>query len=275
MNTIINKFQISLTDDLHVPKVAEVVDIIDETPDVKTIVLDMKLNNIPGQFAQVTAFGVGEIPLSIPSQANEKLEFCIKKVGQVSSALHNLKVGDQVGIRGPLGRPFPVDEMKGKDLLFVGGGIGLPPLRGMIDYALKHRDDYGKLQLLYGARSPADLVYKGRLQHWGDVNITLTVDNGNNDWKDHVGVVTTIFDQIEVDTKTAYAIVVGPPIMIKYASIELKKLGFTSDRIVLSLERMMKCGVGLCGHCNIGPYYVCRDGPTFYLSEVEDLPNLW
>ena len=235
----------------------------------------MTLNNTPGQFAQVTAFKFGEIPLSIPSQPNEALEFCVKNVGQVSSALHSLKVGDQVGVRGPFGRPFPIEDMKGSDILFVGGGIGLPPIRAMIDYALKHRSDYGKLQLLYGARSPADIVYKDKLKNWGDVDIVLTVDKGDDSWDGHVGVVTTIFDKIDVDVKSAYALVIGPPIMIKYASIELKKLGFSSDRIVLSLERMMKCGVGLCGHCNIGPYYVCRDGPTFLLSEVEDLPELW
>lgn len=261
-------------ENIYVPRFVEIKEIIQETPDIKTFKVDYKLQHKPGQFVQVYVFGIGEIPLSIPVAPSNKLEFCVKKVGRVTSAMHELVVGDKIGVRGPYGNSFPMDDMKGHDILLVGGGIGLPPLRSVIEVIIGNLKSYGYVQLLYGARSPKDIVYKELLKKWEEkIDVRLTVDVGDESWKGHVGVVTTLFDQIKVDSADAYALIVGPPIMIKFSIKGLLERGFREDRIVVSLERMMKCGVGTCGHCNIGPYYVCKDGPIFTYSQIKDLPE--
>lgn len=261
---------------IYLPKQVKITEIIKETSDVKTFSLDLNMDYSPGQFVEVSVFGVGEMPISIGTSPTRNFAISVKKVGKVSSALHNLKVGDIVGIRGPYGKGFPVNELEGKDLLLVGGGIGLPPLRSLIEYVLDNRNKFGKMQLLYGARTPADLVYKYLLPRWrNEFDVLVTVDKADETWLEHEGVVTKLFPKICLNPKDTYAVIVGPPIMIKYAVLGLLDMGFKDDRILISLERMMKCGLGTCGHCNIGKYYVCKDGPVFKYSQVKDIPELF
>ena len=261
---------------VYLPKQVKITEVIDETPDVKTFVLDLDMDHLPGQFVEVSVFGVGEMPISIGTSPTRNFAVSVKKVGKVSSALHNLKPGDVVGIRGPYGKGFPIKELEGHDLLLVGGGIGLPPLRALIEYVLDNKDNFGRMQLLYGARTPKDLVYKYLFPKWRkEFDVLLTVDYADETWLEYEGVVTKLFPKICMDPKKTYAVIVGPPIMIKYAVLGLVDAGFSDDRILISLERMMKCGLGTCGHCNIGKYYVCKDGPVFKYSQVKDIPELF
>ncbi len=244
------------------------------TSDIMKFTLDIKMDHKPGQFVQFYVPGVGEIPISIASRPKEYLELCIKKVGKVTSATFMLKEQDIVGIRGPYGNGFPIEELYGNDILFVAGGIGIPPLRALIDFVADNPEKFGKVQLLYGARTPRDIPCTYWFEYWSErIDVHMTVDRGDNSWKGRVGVVTTLFDEIQVDPKKAYALIVGPPIMIKFSIKGLLERGFQEDRIITSLERMMKCGVGTCGHCNIGPYYVCKDGPIFKYSQIKDIPE--
>lgn len=237
------------------------------------------LGHKPGQFAEVSIPGIGEAPFSISSSPTKKgsIEMVIRKVGKVTDALHMLKPGDTVGIRGPFGTAFPMDECKGKDLLFIAGGIGLVPLRSAIHYALDNRADYGKITILFGCTDPSKRLFIDELAQWQkqkDILFMETVDRTTSDrWEGNVGVITTLFpkvkDQIAVGSTTAF--IVGPPVMYKFVIIELRKLGFADKDIIVSLERRMKCGVGKCGHCQIDGVYVCQDGPVFTLASISHL----
>ena len=261
---------------VYLPKQVRIRDIIDETPDVKTFVLDLKMDYTPGQFVEISVFGVGEMPISIGTSPTRDFAVSVKKVGKVSSALHKLNPGDVIGVRGPYGRGFPLEELKGNDLLLIGGGIGLPPLRSLLEYAIDNKESFGKLHLLYGARTPNDLVYRNLFPKWRKhFDIYLTVDYADETWLEYEGVVTSLFPKICMRPEKTYAVIVGPPIMIKYSVLGLLEDGFNEDKIIISLERMMKCGLGTCGHCNIGKYYVCKDGPVFKYSQVKDIPELF
>ena len=272
--------------DLYVPMIAVVEDIIDETPDTKTFRLAFEdeayaksFSFEPGQFAEVTIFGAGEAPIGFASSPLEKsfFELTVVARGKVTQAMHKLKKGSQVGIRGPLGNCWPIEEIKGSDLLVISGGCGLAPLRPAILQVLANREDYGKFWLLYGARTPADLDFKYELEEWSkreDMHLLQTVDIGCDEWKCNVGVVTTLFDKIEVDAKKTVALTCGPPIMIKFVTLGLLKMGFSEDRIVTSLERYMKCGVGKCGHCCVNHVYLCTEGPVFTYQQIRALPEL-
>jgi NAD(P)H-flavin reductase len=248
----------------------EILQIKDETADVKSFLLK-NVSDIapePGQFYELSVPGYGEVPISIASSQNGLL-FSIKKVGKVTEIMHKMHKGDRIGIRGPFGTGFP--EPDGETVL-IAGGIGLPPARSYIEHSISSGNK--KLTLLYGARTPADIVYKSEIGNWKNMfNVHLTVDIGSKGWNGNVGVVTRLFPKISnVDSKF---IIIGPTIMIKFSVIELKKMGVEDENIYLSLERKMKCGVGLCGHCNIGRYYVCKDGPVFSYSKVKDIPELF
>ena len=183
----------------------------------------------------------------------------------------DLKAGDKVGVRGPFGTHFPVDEAKGKDILFVAGGIGLVPLRSFIQFVLDHRNDYGEVTILFGARNPSERLFLDELEQWatrGDIRYLDTVDRPDPNWNGHVGVITTLFPKIEVDPSRTYCIVVGPPVMYRFVILEAKARGIPDTQIFLSLERRMKCGVGKCGHCQINHLYVCQDGPVFKYSDI-------
>jgi len=272
-------------ENIYIPNLARVKDIQDETYDTKTFELEFVDPQVkkgfqfrPGQFIEVSVLGIGEAPFGLASNPNhpETFRITVRAVGSVTQALHQLKRGDLVGVRGPFGNGFPFDEVKGKNILFVGGGIGLPPLCSLIEPMLDSRKEFGDVQILYGARSPADMVYQDSLVEWGkmkEIRFMMTVDVGDSKWTGNVGVVTTLFPKANITTENAVAFVCGPPIMIRFVILELLGLGFGSENIISTLERYMKCGVGKCGHCAIGHKYVCLDGPVFSYKEMMKLPE--
>ncbi len=271
------------THDTLVPMVGVITDIRTETPDVKTFRVNAPdggklFEHKPGQCAMVCAPGVGEAMFSITSSPTNKeyQEFSIKRCGLLTEYLHSLSVGDEITVRGPYGNNFPVDTaLKGKDLLFIAGGIGLAPLRSVINYCLDNRKDYGHIDILYGSRSADDLVQLAEIKEkWmnaPDVNVYLTIDRPQDGWTGNVGFVPSYLKELGF-TAERTALVCGPPIMIKFVLAGLKELGFTEEQVYTTLELRMKCGVGKCGRCNIGSKYVCKDGPVFRFDEIAELP---
>ncbi|NLW06552.1 MAG: hydrogenase [Clostridia bacterium] len=264
-----------------VPQIGKIIKIVEETPDIKTFHVTTDKGKpftpMPGQLAMFSLLDVGEAMFSITSQGPEHLELAIKKVGMLTDALHEVEVGQAVGIRGPYGNGFPLEMMKGKDLLFIGGGIGLAPVRSLINYTIEHREDYGRLWIIYGARSPADLCFKDDLfKNWPkvkDCRVDVTVDKGDADWKGHEGFVPAFVEKLGPKPEGMVAITCGPPIMIKFVLQSLEKLGFKDEQIVTTLEMRMKCGIGKCGRCNLGSAYVCLDGPVFTLAQLKQMPD--
>ena len=265
-----------------IPTIAEITDIRTETPDVKTfaVLADGKkpFDHKPGQCAMLSVPGAGEAMFSITSSPTDKeiMEFSVKKCGTFTDFLHNCEPGQQITVRGPYGRPFPVDtEFTGKDLLFIAGGIGLAPLRSVINYCRDKRENYGKLDIVYGSRSKNDLVfYKEITRQWSgdkDVNVYLTIDREQDGWDGHVGFVPNYVKELGFDPNKT-VLVCGPPIMIKFTLGSLMDLGFEKTQIYTTMELRMKCGVGKCGRCNIGSKYVCKDGPVFRFDELDELP---
>jgi sulfhydrogenase subunit gamma (sulfur reductase) len=230
-----------------------------------------------GQFVEVGLFGKGEAPISICSAPGKRddLEMCIRNVGDVTAALHGLKVGDTVGMRGPFGNGFDMNTVAGMDLLFVAGGLGMAPCRSFILAALNDRARFGRVTILYGAKTPSDLLYTEDLAEWAqrkDCQFLVTVDRPDKDWKGNSGVITTLFRKIQkVDPASTVAFIIGPPIMFKFAVLEALAKGMRKNHIYCSLERRMKCGMGKCGHCQIRNVYVCQDGPIFSYVEVMKL----
>jgi NAD(P)H-flavin reductase len=257
--------------------------IVEETPDVKTFYVTtedgLPFKVMPGQLAMVSQLPVGEGMFSVSWQAEDHLQFAIKKVGLLTEALHEIEVGQTLGVRGPYGNGFPVDECKGKDMLFIGGGIGLAPLRSFIKYCFTHRQDYGKITILYGARSYDDLCFKRELfEEWPqgpDCKVFVTIDNPEEKWDGHVGFVPAYLEEINPSPEGTIAVTCGPPIMIKFVLQSLEKMGFTDDQVITTLEMRMKCGIGKCGRCNIGSEYICLDGPVFTLAQLKQLPPEW
>jgi sulfhydrogenase subunit gamma (sulfur reductase) len=272
-------------DNIYLPSIATVKEVRPETPDISTFVVifdDPELRETftyrPGQFAELSIFGVGECPIGIASSPTSEglLEFCVRAVGTVSNAIHDLEGGDKLGVRGPLGNSWPTKEIEGKDLLFIGGGIGLPPLRSLIRYVLDNRDRYGAVQIVYGARSPQDLVYKEELREWDerpDVDFHVTVDVGDETWEGPVGFVPPFLKEINPAPENKVAFTCGPPIMIKLVVDALEEMGYADANIITTLEMKMKCGVGKCGRCNIGDKYICRDGPVFSFEQLRKIPG--
>jgi NAD(P)H-flavin reductase len=230
---------------------------------------------VPGQFNMVYVFGVGEIPISISSDpASPVLLHTTRAVGAVTRVMARLRRGDTVGIRGPFGTGWPVRDAHGKDIVIVAGGIGLAPLRPALYEVLSHRDAFGKIVLLYGTRTPSDILFREELEQWRsrfDLDVYVTVDRAEPGWRGNVGVVTTLIHKSPFDPQKTTAMICGPEIMMRFAALELQKRGMDAESIFLSLERNMKCGIGLCGHCQFGPYFVCKDGPVFRYSRIKDL----
>ena len=235
-----------------------------------------------GQFAELSIAGKGEIPIGIASSPTEEghVKFTVNKVGLVSSALHAMNVGDIMGVRGPLGNSFPWEEMVGKNVVLIGGGFAFTTLRSAVVYMLDpaNRSKFKDIHVVYGARSPGMLLYRDELTLWeqrDDINVHITVDATDDpDWKYNTGFVPAILEQKgPPGNKETYAIVCGPPVMIKFTQPVLDNLGFDADHIVLSLENRMKCGIGMCGRCNIGEAFVCKDGPVFTLEQLNRMPN--
>ena len=267
---------------VYLPHIAVIEKVIDETPAVKTFHFNFKDEKLreefsfeSGQFAEYSVFGVGEAPFCISSSPTRKnhLEFAVQRVGKVTNALHRLGVGAEIGLRGPYGNSFPLDVLQGKNLVFVAGGIGLAPLRSLIWNVVDNRGKYGKIDIVYGARSPADLCFQYDLDAWekdGSIGMVTTIDREHPDWTGKVGLVPRVLEEVGPSPDNAVAIVCGPPIMIRFTFPSLAKLGFTPEQMITTLEKRMKCGIGKCGRCNIGNLYVCRDGPVFSYAQIKD-----
>jgi NAD(P)H-flavin reductase len=269
----------------YVPELVTITNIIEETPNIKSfqVVFNdperMKAFKFePGQVGQLSVFGTGESTFVInsPPTRMEYLQFSVMKAGEVTAALHELFPGDQMGLRAPLGNWFPYDMMKGKKILFIGGGIGLAPLRTLILYMLDNRGDYKDITIIYGSRTPPDLCYKEDLKEWearSDVDLILTVDADYPGWDKRIGFVPTVLNEVAPSPEDTIAITCGPPIMIKFVLQNLAKLNFKDENIITTLEARMKCGIGICGRCNLGSKYICKDGPVFSLAQLRDFPG--
>lgn len=274
----------SMRQDTLIPKIGVITDIRKDTPDVKTFRAvapegGVVFQHMPGQCAMLSVPGVGEAMFSITSSPTntEYMEFSIKKCGCLTDWLHQMDVGQQITIRGPYGNAFPVEtELKGKNLLFIAGGIGLAPLRSVINYVRHYRENYGKIDIVYGSRSKDDLVDFDEIRNeWANtegVNVYLTIDREQEGWDGHVGFVPNYVKELGFSTDKT-ALVCGPPIMIKFVLGALSELGFDKKQVYTTMELRMKCGVGKCGRCNIGSKYVCKDGPVFRCDELEELPD--
>jgi NAD(P)H-flavin reductase len=230
----------------------------------------------PGQFNMLYVFGVGEVPISISGDPDrpEKLVHTTREVGAVTRAMRALRVGDAIGVRGPFGTSWPVDAAEGRDVVLIAGGIGLPPLRPALYHVLARRERYGRVMLLYGARTPEDMMFPRELAEWRshfDLEVHITVDRATGNWRGNVGVVTPIVKRAPIDPRRTVAMICGPEIMIRFACEELARRGVSPQDTYVSLERNMKCAVGLCGHCQLGPHLVCRDGPVLAYDQVEHL----
>jgi sulfite reductase subunit B len=262
----------------YMPRVGRIVGVKAFTEKEKWFRLEFDdgggIDYLAGQFMQVSVFGVGEAPISICSGPGQRqdLEMCIRKVGDVTGAVHRMEVGDAVGLRGPFGNGFDMEQVAGRDLLFVAGGLGLVPCRSFIKAALADRGQFSRVTILYGARMPRDLLFRDDLEVWekrSDVEFVCTVDHGDESWAGHTGVITTLFRKIEkLNPARTVAFIIGPPIMFKFAVLEVLAMGLRKTNIYCSLERRMKCGMGKCGHCQIRGVYTCQDGPIFNYAEV-------
>jgi sulfhydrogenase subunit gamma (sulfur reductase) len=273
----------------YIPVLTTVKSIVSENKvnDIKTIELEFKneddykkFNYVPGQFAEISLFGKGECPVGIASSPTEEgsIKFTIKKMGTVTSGFHNSAIGDTVGVRGPLGNGWPVEDMKGKNIVVIGGGFAFSTLRSLVIYLLdeKNRKNYKDITVIYGNRDSGEVLYRDALEAWkkrNDIKVVLTIDREEEGWTEKVGFVAPIVKEVAPSSDNAVAVVCGPPIMIKTAVDVLEELKFKDEQILNSLEMRMKCGIGKCGRCNIGNKFVCVDGPVFSRAELKEMPN--
>ncbi len=264
------------------PLKVELADVVTETPSIKTFVLRPKSPFAfrAGQFVEVTVPGLGESPFTPSSSPIDEHELAVTvmQMGRVTSRLHEMEPGLNLGLRGPYGNVYPLEEFEGRDILVMGGGVGMAPLRSLLLALLAERERYGRIILCYGAKTPADLVYRDQLGRWAEgdeMEVHLTVDAANGEWEGRVGVVTTTMEEVSMEAAPAVGVVCGPPVMMKFATAALVGYGFDPRRVYLSMERNMSCGIGKCGHCRIGNFYVCRDGPVFTCDQLEGVHHLW
>ncbi len=268
---------------LYIPTRARIADVTDLTPHEKLFRIELSggadLGHRPGQFVQVSIPGQTEAPISVASSPTRSgfFELGVRRAGRLTGALHELRAGDEIGIRGPFGRPFDLGAMAGKDLLLVSGGCGLAPMRSLVQYVEDRPGDFGQVTLLYGAKSPEAILFREEVRRWeasARFACHVTVDaRGGECWEGNVGLVTSLIAPLQIDAERTVAVIVGPPVMYRFAIGELTKKGIKPESIALSLERTMRCGVGKCGHCAIEHLYCCTDGPVFWLPEVADIPG--
>lgn len=270
------------TQNPYLPIEAVIEDIKEETPSIKTFCIRPKAEVIfkTGQFVELTLPGCGEAPFTPSSdpQVKEKMEITIMKAGRITSMLHEINSGSKIGVRGPFGKGYPIEEFKHKEVLIVGGGVGLAPLRSLIFTLFASLNDYKKIVIRYGARSSQDIVYKESIPIWqkkSGIDFVTTVDIGDSTWKGNVGLVTTILKDLPLNCIESKAIVCGPPIMMKFTAFKLLDNGFKPENIYLSMEKNMSCGLGKCGHCRLGRLYVCKDGPVIAFDKIKDMPDIW
>ncbi len=270
---------------IYTPNIGKIKKTIKETEDTKTFQIELE-NKIlrehfyfdPGEFVLITVFGVGEAPFSISSSPFNKnyFEITARKTGNVTNALFNLKEGDKIGVRGPHGKGYPMDEFEHTNIILISGGCGLAPLKSLIEYVIQKRGCYNKLTLLYGAKTPQNIIYEKEISKWKKIknfDVHLIVDKGNKKWKGNVGVVTKLINKVK-NFENSVVCLCGPPVMMKYSIPELKKKGVEDEDIFVSLERKMQCGLKICCHCNINDVYVCKDGPVFRYLDIKDLSEL-
>jgi sulfhydrogenase subunit gamma (sulfur reductase) len=266
--------------DLYYPMMSEIVKVETLTATEKRFEIALPdkqvLNHKPGQFVEVSMFGFGEAPISISSSPtkNPTFDLTVRRTGKLTDRMHAMAAGNTIGIRGPFGNGFDVDAFKGKDMLFVAGGIGLAPLKSLIDYTIDKRQDFGRIIITYGTKQPTEILFPDEIEKWKnnkDVEFHMTVDRADDTWKGNVGVITTLIPPLELDVENTIASIVGPPIMYKFVLMSLKSKRIPDDNIYMSLERRMKCGVGKCGHCQINHSYVCQDGPVYHYPKAKEL----
>ncbi len=262
------------------PQKAVIEKIIPETPGIKTFVVRPEdgFSFQCGQFAELTVPGVGEGPfaMSSPSHKSDILEFTIHNVGYMTSQLHQMKEGDTVGIRGPYGKGFPLEDFYGREVLLLIGGVGFPPARTLLYSLLHEKEKFARILMCYGARTPEDVVYKYQIDDFKkQLELHMTVDKADKNWKDTEGVVTVLLDKVKTDPKKSAAVVIGPPIMMKFGTLKLLEVGFQPEDIYLSMERKMYCGIGQCRHCMVDEYFICKDGPVFTYEQLMNLPDIW
>lgn len=272
-----------MSDNVYIPKLSKILEIKEEVTGSRAIktfrtqfIEDNGFSHLCGQCAMLSVFGKGESMISISSTplVEDYLQFSILKTGRVTTALHEMQEGDVIGVRGPYGNNFPIEKWKGKNLIFIGGGIGLAPIWSVLQTALTKKADYGKLSLFYGSRTSQDLVYKEDLSELKkDITVHLSIDHEEKGWEEYVGFVPLNVLDKKPSPKNAIAITCGPPIMIKFVIQNLEALGFKDDQIYTTVENKMKCGIGKCGRCNIGMHYVCKDGPVYSWAELKKLPQ--
>ncbi len=267
----------------YLPKRAVIKKVILENSQIKTFVLEFTekpFNDAfyyqPGQFMMVSVPHHGEAPISVSSTPTRpgNIHLSVRVAGRLTRALHDMEPGREIGLRGPYGRAFPMDSLKGKDLVFVAGGIGLAPLRSAINYCLDRSKEYGRITILYGSRLPSDIAFRADLEEWtdrDDVRCLVTVDEAEPGWEGYVGVVTTLWDKAKLDPERQAVLVCGPPVMIRFVLADLREMGFPDDNVITTMERHMKCGVGLCGHCHMEGKLVCVDGPVFSSRELREI----
>jgi len=268
-----------LSPSLYLPQPARIISIQPMTELEKLFTLELPagltLGHRPGQFVELSILGVGEAPISIsssPSRTTGRFELCVRRAGDVTGALHRMQPGQIVGVRGPFGHGFPIEHFYGKDMLFAPGGLGLAPVRSLINQVLDERNRFGRVTILYGAKNPAVLLFQDELAAWQarpDVDLHVTVDRPAAGWTGNVGVITTLFSKVEVYARNTVAIVCGPPVMYRFVLMELLGKGIADGNVYLSLERRMKCGVGKCGHCQFNHIYACQSGPVFAYADIK------
>lgn len=268
----------------YLPESATVLETVQETPTIKSIRVRFddedawsKFTYQPGQVGQLSVFGAGEstFVINTPPSFKDYIQFSVLKAGETTSAIHKLQAGDKVGVRAPLGNWFPYEQWKGKNVFFVGGGIGMAPIRVIMLHLLENAKDYGQISLLYGSKSPADMAFQADLPDWLDhpaLHTTLTIDREAEGWPHKVGLIPNVLKELAPSPDNTIAALCGPPIMIKFTLAAFRELGFQDENIYTTLERRMKCGIGICGRCNIGGKYVCLDGPVFTQAQLNDLP---
>ena len=279
MKTLLEEVQSAAS--IYLPIPARIVSVEPITPLEKLFQValpnNLLIHHQPGQFVQLTVFGVGEAPISItssPSRSQSTFELAIRRVGDLTRVIHDLQPGAIVGVRGPFGRGFPLERFRGKDLLLVAGGCGMAPLRSLINQVLDERGNFGKVQILYGTKSPNDLMFKRELLEWerrSDVELHLTVDSPDLGWKACVGIVANLFPEVKVDPRNTVAAIIGPPVMYKSVIAQCKTKGLANGNIWVSFERRMRCGGGKCGHCQMNHIYTCQRGPAFMYTDIQGL----
>jgi len=268
--------------DIYRPLKATVEKVITETDNIKTFVLrpEEEFHFKTGQFIEMGISGLGEAPFTPSSSpyATETIDVTIMETGRLTGVFHALKGGETVGIRGPYGKGYALDKMYGKEVIILGGGVGMAPLRSFLLSLLHEADKFKRIVLLYGSRTPADVVYKEQFKEWmkdGRLEIRRSVDKGDKSWQETVGLVTVLVDETKLDPENSVAIVCGPPIMMKFGTFKLLEKKFTPENVYLSMEKNMSCGFGKCGHCQIGPYFTCKDGPVFTYDQLKGLHEVW